>query len=1017
MGYDGLEYFLVIAAILFIRYFVWRGRYNKINAALTSLESRVNDLRIDTQKIAARQRVAMVGAFLGQPGQTLVSGKQQQDEDGAEDDAAPPLAPEHTPVPMFDRSSAIPIVASPTASLGLPKIGAPEKLTSPVGQAKLAPRRRLVTVFRQRIERAGGGAELEALIGGNWLNKVGVGALVIGMVLFIRYALAYVGPPGKVGLGVGLGLALLFGGIVLERRQRYTVFARPLIGGGWALLYFTAYAAHNFDAARVIQDPAVGLLVMIAVAAGMIFHSLRYRAEIVTGVAYVLAFLAIDISPLGLYSLLASALLAVSLVVLLGRFAWYRLALGAVIATYGTHLLWMLGSTPTIPLPPQAFWITESILVLYWLTFAASDFLRPENIAHQRAQVAITVLNAFAVCGLSVVLVDAAFPEAPHLFMAAVSVVATVMCFLLARAGGLLPSRFYGLFAGAAAALAIPLAILSWSIAGEWLAIGWGGLTALITAVGLWRRQVLFRAEAYLIGTMAAVAAAAIAIFAEGGPNFVASGSLTLRWATVVAITSALLVGEWILVRFRDRLVKREEYVGTFAGYAAAGLLAALIFYDANPAYLGVVWLVVGAAAAEIGLRIGHLHSRFRGYALMVAGFAALVVNNSNLLFVSVETLPAPYRWLVLLASAVIVFAVAWRIRTRASRATSAEIPFAALGIYAGAFLLALVAWNALPTASVAVAWAFIALALYEAGVRFPERALRLAAFGLAATAWARLALIDFVAIGAIGPISTRVLAVLPVAGLLYYFRHSAAETATDGLGRLESRVPIFFSFAATIAIFALARFEFGRSDAVVAWSALAVALLAVGVRTKHWDYRTQAYLVALAAFARSWSTNFYLTGSFFGLPERIATTIPVIVALFALGLLRRRVRSELATGTTGLIRPIAWIDLRSTQINNGLAIALVALLIFYSVSGNVLTIAWAVEGLAVTAAGFLLRERALRLSGLGLIVLCLVKGIVIDLAGIDPIFRIVSFIVLGAILVGISFAYTRYREVLKTYI
>ncbi len=65
MGYDGLEYFLVIAAVLFIRYFVWRGRYNKINAALTSLESRVNDLRIETQKIAARQRVAMVGAFLG----------------------------------------------------------------------------------------------------------------------------------------------------------------------------------------------------------------------------------------------------------------------------------------------------------------------------------------------------------------------------------------------------------------------------------------------------------------------------------------------------------------------------------------------------------------------------------------------------------------------------------------------------------------------------------------------------------------------------------------------------------------------------------------------------------------------------------------------------------------------------------------------------------------------------------------------------------------------------------------
>jgi uncharacterized membrane protein len=1018
MGYYGFEYFLVFAAILFVRYFVWRGRYGKINEKLTNLEYRFSDLRAEMEAIAARNRGAVEGVSETRSSQTLESSK-EFDDVASQEDPAPPTAAELMSFSVFDRSATVPLEAASLAEpLTQPKIGTPEGPTFRAAPARPTSRPNFMSLIRARVERAGGGAELEALIGGNWLNKIGVGALVLGMVLFIRYALAYVGPLGKVGLGVGLGLALLVGGIVLERRQRYALFARPLIGGGWALLYFTAYAAHNFDAARVIENPAVGLLVMIAVAGGMIFHSLRYRAEMVTGVAYVLAFLAIDISPLGLYSLLASALLALSLIVLLWRFAWYRLALGAVIATYGTHLLWMLGSTPTMPLPLPAFWITESILVLYWLTFATSDFLRlPENIAHQRAQLAITVLNAFAVCGLSVMLVDAAFPETPHVFIAAASIVAAVMCALLARTGRLLPSRFYGVFAGAAAALAIPLAIFSWSIAGEWLAIGWGGLAALITAVGLWRREVLFRAEAYVIGTMAAVAAAAIAIFAAGAPTLVASDSLILRWATVVSITTALLVGEWILVRFRDRLVEGEEHVGTFAGYAAAGLLAELIFRDADTAYLGIVWLVVGAAAAEIGLRIGHLHSRFRGYALMVAGFAALIVNNSNLLSLSVETLPAPYRWLVLLASAVIVFGTAWRLRTAASRATSAEIPFAALGIYAGAFLLAIVAWNALPTASVAVAWAFIALVLYEAGVRLPEPALRLAAYGLVATAWGRLALIDFVAIGAIGPISTRVLTVLPVAGLLYYFRHGAVETTTDGLGKLESRLPIFFSFAATIAIFALARFEFGRSDAVVAWSALAVVLLAVGVHTKHWEYRIQAYLVALAAFARSWSTNFYLTGSFFGLPERIATTIPVIVALFALGLMWRRVRSELVAGTTGLIRPIAWIDLRSTQINNGLAIALVALLIFYSVSGNVLTIAWAVEGLAVTAAGFVLRERTLRLSGLGLIALCLVKGIVIDLAGIDAIFRIVSFIVLGAILVGISFAYTRYRDVLKSYI
>ena len=40
----------------------------------------------------------------------------------------------------------------------------------------------------------------------------------------------------------------------LERRPRYLIYARGLIGGGWAALYFTTYAAHALDAARVVEE-------------------------------------------------------------------------------------------------------------------------------------------------------------------------------------------------------------------------------------------------------------------------------------------------------------------------------------------------------------------------------------------------------------------------------------------------------------------------------------------------------------------------------------------------------------------------------------------------------------------------------------------------------------------------------------------------------------------------------------------------------------------------------------------
>ena len=46
-------------------------------------------------------------------------------------------------------------------------------------------------------------------------------------------------------------MALLGAGLHFEKREAYRVLARAGIGGGWALLYFTTYAMHRVEAARV----------------------------------------------------------------------------------------------------------------------------------------------------------------------------------------------------------------------------------------------------------------------------------------------------------------------------------------------------------------------------------------------------------------------------------------------------------------------------------------------------------------------------------------------------------------------------------------------------------------------------------------------------------------------------------------------------------------------------------------------------------------------------------------------
>ena len=93
------------------------------------------------------------------------------------------------------------------------------------------------------------------------------------------------------------------------------------------------------------------------------------------------------------------------------------------------------------------------------------------------------------------------------------------------------------------------------------------------------------------------------------------------------------------------------------------------------------------------------------------------------------------------------------------------------------------------------------------------------------------------------------------------------------------------------------------------------------------------------------------------------------------------------------------------------LASILFTILLSYEVSGGMLTTAWAMEALALLGAGFPLRDRVQRLSGLALFMICVLKVFLYDLRELETVSRILSFIVLGLILVGVSWMYTRFRD------
>src|SRR5580658_10608754 len=150
---------------------------------------------------------------------------------------------------------------------------------------------------------------LEETLGTNWLNKLGIIILVLGVALFGIYELGQLGPVGKVGLSYAVSLALLGGGIFLEKRERYRVLGHTLIGGGWALLFFTTYALNHVAAMRVLSSENTDLILMLGVALAMVVHTLAYRSQLVTGLAFLLAYSTVALSHDDVYSLSSGVVL------------------------------------------------------------------------------------------------------------------------------------------------------------------------------------------------------------------------------------------------------------------------------------------------------------------------------------------------------------------------------------------------------------------------------------------------------------------------------------------------------------------------------------------------------------------------------------------------------------------------------------------------------------------------------------------------------------------------------------
>ena len=756
-------------------------------------------------------------------------------------------------------------------------------------------------------------AEWEALVGGNWLNKLGVLILVIGIALALGYSFTRIGPAGRVAASVAASGAMLVGGVALEGRERYRIFARGLLAGGWAALYFTVYAMHALAAARVLQNGFAAAVLLFAVAAGMIAHSLRYRSEALTALAYAIAFVTLAITEVTAFAVVALVGLAGSLLVIARRFGWRRCALLGLAATYGT-CAWR-GDTGA-PL-----WQAQTAFAVYWAMFEGFDILLPDP--------RLLPLNAVGFLGLSLIKWTHAAPHEVWLFLVGSAVAYLGSALLRARVGNWQPA--ITLAAGLAAG-AILLKLVA----------PWTGIGLLVEAEALYVAGVAL-GKPYLRRL-------ATVVFAFQVLQFLAVGLYAPQWRAVAAMDAAFF--------YVNRALCAEDVFFGYAGMAMAGLALGYRVPHRDPALALVLAAMVPFA---IGWRWKLADFRIQGYLLAAVGLARM----AN---------PQEPAYSLAIAAAV-TYAAALCARLTAAERFLEDEPFAIRlnGAAISTMLLMAVAWRTAPAACHGVAWTGLALVLLELGLRGLPRELQRISYAVASMGALHVLYNYIFALTNFGPVAPRLMPAV-AAGAAYVF---AARAHGEEDGRVLSVASLCGTGFAIAALWALLPTEITGAG----WALLAFALMTAGRLVKREELEWQGHGVALLAFVRC-----------------CFTLGPILPAAGAVACFYAARQSQ-PRGSA----PRLYYSLLGT--------ILLTALLFDRVSGGMLTVAWGTQGLALLATGFPLRDRVLRLSGLALLMVCILKLFVYDLRFLDTLPRILSFIVLGAILVAVSWIYTRFRE------
>jgi Predicted membrane protein (DUF2339) len=823
--------------------------------------------------------------------------------------AKPPAPPTQPPSPQAPAPRVPPASSHPAGDMPS-TLAARISTPLPVSAFKVsapkdsAPR----PTLQQRLNTV---SSIEETLGTNWLYKLGIIILVVGVALFGIHELGTLGPLGKAAISYFTALFLLLGGIALEKNERYKLIGRGGIGGGWALLFFTTYAIYYVEAMRVfpndLQWLTVDCVLMLLVAVVMALHTLRYRSQFVTGLAFLLGYFTVALSQNSVYSLSAGVFIALGLVSIVLKMGWFELEVFGILSTYLTHLYWLyrlLGVNGAQGRAFPEYHASLTILFFYWLTFRFSYVKRSiKSDFEEHVSTAAAVLNMMLLLGcLKFQSVD---PTLAYIALFAVGAVEFICAQLPAT-----KRRREAFIVLTVAGAALMLAAVPSHYTDNHIAILWLVGTEVFLIAGSMVKEVVFRRLGLLTGLLVGIRLigfdfrdlVSLRLHAE---KLELSAGILFAFCAVVFYLNDLAIGTRWKEFFDSSLDRPFLNVHSYLGAFSAGTAAwALFTRDWTAIAFAALMLVLAAIGRALESR--HLQVQYTLLALL-AFFRAIAV---NLHFEAPEHTHVYLRLLTLPILGAMFYATA---KFAAHRDEVEQRTLRGFFAATGTALFALLIWYEVPELWQPLAFIAFAVILSEAARALTHHAIGWHSHILGGLAIYTAFVADPYSAHKWHTIPWHALAALPVVAGLYWLAKRVGVVNPRHL----SAAQVAYSWAGTGVMTWILEEALHAPWIAVGWIIFAVALTLSNRWIRYSQLAWQANVVGFCALLRAFFYNYDISQNFCGpISLRVFTITLVAAGLYFLSRqaapsenLKRATAFFHSFAATGLLSLLAWYE------------------------------------------------------------------------------------------------------------